>query len=68
MTTGAESEGMFLNSIIKDIQYKTSKLGTKFYFSTREIKYSYEKISICRATTQLSCQRRLNSIPQTISI
>lgn len=43
MTTGAESEGMFLNSTIKDIQNKTSKLGTKFYFSTREIKYSYEK-------------------------
>lgn len=43
MTTGAESEGMFINSRIKDIQYKTSKLGTKFYFSTREIKYSYEK-------------------------
>lgn len=43
MTTGAESEGMFINSRIKDIQYKTSKLGTKFYFSTREVKYSYEK-------------------------
>lgn len=43
MTTGAESEGMFINSTIKDIQYKTSKLGTKFYFSTREVKYSYEK-------------------------
>lgn len=68
MTTGAESEGMFINSTIKDIQYKTSKLGTKFYFSTREVKYSYAKISQCRATTQSSCQRRLNSIPQTISI
>lgn len=43
MTTGAESEGMFINSTIKDIQYKTSKLGRKFYFSAREIKYSYEK-------------------------
>lgn len=43
MTTGAESEGMFINSTIKDIQYKTSKLCTKFYLSTREIKYSNEK-------------------------
>lgn len=43
MKTWAESEGMFINSTFKDIQYKTSKLGTKFYFSTREIKYSYEK-------------------------
>lgn len=43
MTTGAESEGMFIKSTIEDIQYKTSKLGSKFYFSTREFKYSYEK-------------------------
>lgn len=43
MTTGAENEGMFINNPIKDFKYKTCKLGTKFYFSTKEIKYNYEK-------------------------
>lgn len=46
MTTGAESEGMFINSTIKDIQYKTSKLGTKFTLAPERLNTVMKNIAM----------------------